>query len=586
MNQKKSNSRRSVLFQFFGTVAAIILLNVIVSFFNWRADLTEDKRFSLSENTIDLLENNEQLNERIFFKIYLEGDLPADMKHIRNNVQYILDEFIAYSGDKVQYEFIDPVGSDDKKFNEAVQEKIFNKGEGILPTYINSIDANSKEQLIVWPGAIVEFGGETVDIVQFFDRERIVLGENVQNLVDKTINDLEYKFISSIRRVTNQNRKSIGFLQGHGELNENQTREVRKELKKDYRVGNIEIEGKVGALDEIDALVIAKPQTRFTEKDKFIIDQFIMRGGKVLWSIDPIKVDRDSLVFTGETMGLTNDLNISDLLYKYGARLNNDIVLDDICTHELIRPKHVRPPGLPWIFYPLIQTSNHPIVNNLDPIKTEYTSSVVAVNPNDKDVQKTVLLTSSAKSKSLMAPVRINYGFAFEQYKPDFSDPKFGNNPIALLMEGKFSSPFENRISAAFLESPDYETKFKSVDNKMIILSDGDIINGSFVYYQNGKKKMSPKLLNIDRFNVMTKNGSPKFYYGNREFFLNAIDYLMGDNSLISIRSKTVNLRMLNEEKVNAEKGFWKALNILFPLIFVLLLAVVLLIFRKRRYAK
>ena len=586
MSKKNNNSKRSILLQFVGVMGIIILINVIVSFFSLRVDLTEDKRYSLSENTIALLKDDTKLRDRIFFKVYLEGDLPADMKNIRNNVKYILDEFIAYAGDRVQYEFIDPAGSDDEKFNRSVQEKIFSKGEGILPTYINSVDAGSKEQLIVWPGAVVEYNGVTVDVVQFFDREAIMLGENVRSLVDQTINDLEYKFISSVRRVTNTHPKSIGFLQGHGELNENQTREVRLALKRDYNVGDIEIEGNIHALDEIDALVVAKPIERFNEKEKFVIDQFVMTGGKVLWFIDAIDVNLDSLAFTGETMGLRRDLNIDDLLYKYGARINNDIVLDDICTHELIPPKHIRSPGLPWVFYPLIQTTSHPIVNNIDPIKMAYTSSVVPVNKNDKSVTKTILLSSSSQSKSLMAPVRINYGFAFEQYKHDLSNPKFGNNPVAVLLEGEFSSPFENRISNAFVNSPDFKSKFKSVPNKMIVVSDGDVIDGSFVYFQKGQKKMSPVPLNVDRFNVVTKNGSPKFNYGNKEFFLNAVDYLLGDNSLISIRSKSIKLHMLDGDKVAKEKGFWKTLNIIFPLLFIFIMAFVLLVIRRRKYAK
>lgn len=583
----KSKLKKGSLIQFISVIVFLICLNIISSIFNYRLDLTEDNRYSLSDNTKGLLQNDSILKDRIFFKIYLEGDLPAEFKNIRNNIQYILDEFIAYAGDNIQYEFINPTESDDDTYNRGLQERIFNKGEGILPTTVNSVDSDSKEQFRIWPGAIVEYQGNTADVIQFFDREMIVLGENVQNLVDNTINNLEFKLISSIRRVTNTNRKSIGFLEGHGELDENQTREVRNELKKDYNVGSISIDGKIDALVDLDALVVAKPLTAFTEKEKFIIDQFIMHGGRVLWFIDPIDVNRDSLAFTGETMGLSRNLNIeNDLIYKYGARINKDIIIDDNSTHELIPPNNLRAPGLQWIFYPLIQSGNHPIVNNIDPIKTEYTSSVEPVNLSDKKVKKTILLTSSNYSKSLMAPVRINYGFAFDKYKPDLKNSKFGNNPIALLLEGEFSSPFENRISEAFLSSDDYKSVFKSVKNKMLVVSDGDMINGSFTYFKSGQKKISPIPLSVDRFYVKTQNGTPKFYYGNKDFFLNAIDYLLDDNSLISIRSKTINLRMLDEDKMSEDKSFWKVINIITPIVLILLLAIVLLLFRKRKYGK
>lgn len=586
MGIKSKSAKTLAVVQFIVVVGIIFLVNIISSFVNARYDLTEDKRYTLSENTIGVLEEDGRLKDRIFFKIYLEGDLPADMQNIRNNIQNVLDEFRAYAGDKVQYEFINPNGEDDDKFNRQVQDKLYNKGEGILPTRVQSFESNSAEEFYVWPGAIVEYGGVTADVVQFFDRPVIVLGENLQSLVDNTVNDIEYKLISSIRRVTNVSAKSIGFLQGHGELSEKRTEEVRVALKKDYRVGDIEIGGKVDALDDIDALVVAKPTERFSEKDKFVIDQFIMRGGKVLWMIDPITFNEDSLVFTGETYGFSAELNIqNDLLYKYGARINNDLVIDNICTHEFIPPQHMQTPGAPWYFYPLIQTGKHPIVKNVDPIKMEYASSVEAVNQNDKKVKKTVLLKSSVESKRLLAPIRINYGFIVDQFKPDFSNPNFGNNGLAVLLEGVFSSPFKGRISAAFAESDAYDTKYESVPNKMIVIGDGDIIDGTFTFYQKGQKKLSPVPLNVDRFQVKTKNGSPKFNYGNKEFVLNAIDYLLGDESLISIRSKSISLRMLDDQKVKNEKVFWKTLNIAFPLIFILIVGLILLIIRKRKYA-
>ncbi len=581
------SSKRSTVLQFIMLIGILFFFNIIVSFFNVRIDLTEDKRYTLSENTINLLQENDRLKDRIFFKIYLDGDLPADMQNIRNNIQNILDEFIAYSGDKIQYEFIDPNGEEDKKYNLEVQDKLYNKGKGILPTRVQNFESNSAEEFYVWPGAVVEYGGVTADVVQFFDRPVIVLGENLQNLVDNTVNDIEYKLISSIRRMTTTEPSSIGFLQGHGELNEKQTEEVRNELRKDYRVGDVTIDGKIYALDDLDALVIAKPKQRFTEKDKFVIDQFIMRGGKVMWMVDPIIFNEDSLVFTGETYGFSADLNIqNDLLFKYGARINNDLVMDNVCTHEFIPPSHMRLPGAAWYFYPLIQTGEHPIVRNLDPIKFEYASSVEAVNKNDIKVKKTELLFSSLESKRLLAPIRINYGFIAEQFKPDFSNPKFGKNPMAVLLEGQFSSPFKGRISEAFTEDGAFETKYLSVPNKMIVVGDGDIIDGSFTFYQQGKKKMGPVPLNVDRFQVTTKNGSPKFHYGNKEFFLNAIDYLMGDASLIAIRSKSISLRMLDAKKAKTEKSFWKILNVLFPVIFVAILGLLLLVLRRKKYAK
>lgn len=585
MSSKKSTKFNSLI-TFLGIVLILFLVNILSYYNVKRVDLTEDKRYSLSEYTVDLLKDENRLKDRVFFKIYLEGDLPADMKTIRNEIKNTLDEFVAVAGDKIQYEFIDPDGSEDEDYNDQVKQNIFNKGEGILPTYLKAVSSSSAELQTIWPGAIVEYRGQTADVIQFFDREAIVMDENVRNLVDQTINNLEFKLISSIRRVTTVKKKRIGFLQGHGELDKKMTWDIRQALEKDYVIGDIEINEQLNAFDDIDALIIAKPTQAFNEKEKFIIDQFIMNGGKTLWFVDPIDVNLDSLAFTGETMGLARDLNIEkDLLFKYGVRINNDIIVDNQSTNELIPPNNLRPPGLPWIFYPLIYPEEHPICINIDPIHLKYASSIKIVNEADKNVKKTVLLKSSPESKSLLAPVRINFGFAFDQWKPDFSKPEFGNNPVAVLLEGKFKSPFENRISKAFIEDGAYQTKFTSVDNKMLVVSDGDMINSSYTYYQKGQKKMAPIPLHVDRMGVLTNNGSPKYVFGNREFIQNALDYLLGDNSLIGIRSKTITLRMLDSEKVNKEKSFWKFLNISIPLSFLVILGFVLYLIRRKKYA-
>jgi len=584
MRQNKK-SKSNLIINFVGIVAIIILVNVVATLFSTRIDLTEDKRYSLSENTIALLQDDAQLQDRVFFKIYLEGNLPADMKNIRNAVQYMLDEFIEVAGDNIQYEFIDPDGSEDKSFNDAVKQNIFNKGQGILPTYLRTVEGQTDEIKTIWPGALVEYGGITADVVQFFDREYIVMDDNVRDLVDNTLNQLEYKLISSIRRVTHLKKKRIGFLQGHGELDKKETWDIRQALEKDYVIGDITINGQLNAFEDLDALIIAKPDSSFNEKDKFIIDQFVMNGGKVMWFIDPINVNRDSLAFAGETYGLSRDLNIEkDLLYKYGVRINNDIIFDKQSTHELIPPNNLKPPGLPWGFYPLLSPEEHPITVNLDPIKSEYASSIKIVNEKDTAVKKTILLRSSNESKALMAPVRFNFGFAFDQYKPEVSNQQFANNPVAVLLEGQFSSPFENRISDLFLQGEAFKTKFKSEPNKMLIVSDGDIINSSYTYFTKGVKKKAPVPLNVDRFGVTTPNGASKFNYGNREFILNSIDYLLGDNSLIGIRSKTITLRMLDTEKIAKEKSFWKTINIFVPLLIIAIFALIQMIIRKKKY--
>ncbi|WP_175437524.1 gliding motility-associated ABC transporter substrate-binding protein GldG [Crocinitomix algicola] len=585
MTEKKVNSGKRDIINFIGIFAIILLANFILSFFFGRFDLTEDNRHSLSENTIQLLQDETRIKDRIFFKIYLDGDLPADFMKIRNAIQEKLDEFSVYAGDKIQYEFIDPNGEDDEDYNLEVQKKLYDEGNGIMPTDIEIIESGAKTSMIVWPGAKIEYKGSTVDQIQFFQKQFIGSNEDTRGLAEGTINNIEYQLISAIRRVTADDKKTVGFLGGHGELDFYQTGDVRAGLNRYYLIEDVEINGQIKALDDIDALVIAQPKKPFSEKDKFVIDQFVMNGGRVLWFVDPIDVNRDSLYFTGETYGISANLNIEkDMLFKYGARLNSNTILDQSCAPLAI-------PGLasgtaPWYFYPLLQRENHLITRSLDPIKAEYTSSVDPVNLEDKAVEKTVLLRSSLNAQEFKAPSRINYGII--NIEPNFNQTQGkGEYPVALMLEGEFTSVFENRIDDSFLNSPDFKTKFKSEPNKMLVVADGDIIRNEVdSRVENGKRMFRPIPLKYDIFGVMNPNGTPKYRYGNKEFFLNCVDYMLADFSLIDIRAKSITIRGLNEEKVAQSKEMWKVINIAFPLICIILLATFQIVSRKRKYAR
>lgn len=582
--KKRKYNRTADILSHVGVIAILILLNYVLSFSFGRFDLTEDKRHSLSDNTVELLQDEKRIEDRIFFKIYLDGDLPADIMKIRQAIKEKLDEFIIYTGDKIQYEFIDPNGEEDEDYNLEVQKIIY--GEGIMPCDIEIVQSGKAEIKTIWPGALIEYKGTTVDQVQFFDKKIIYNGENIRGLADRTINNLEYLLISAIRRVTADDKQKVSFLQGHGELKPHQTMDVRNGLNRYYLVDDIEIGGQLNALSETDALIIAQPQSAFSEKDKFVIDQFIMNGGRVLWFIDPVDVNRDSLYRTGQTYGMTANLNVEkDMIYKYGVRLNNNIIVDSDCGPIYI-PGH--PLGVvDWYFYPTLQRETHPITKNIDPIKAEYASSLDIVNESDTDVQKTVLLRSSYNSLIFKAPARINYSII--DVEPNFNDGEAGDYPVAVMLEGKFTSAFENRgISETFLNSPDFETKFKSDSTKMLVVSDGDVIRNEIVdsAFVNGKWRYRFVPTNVDAFGVQNPNGTPKYLYGNRDFVLNAVDYMLDDFSLIDIRTKTITLRVLDTDKVNKEKDFWKTLNVVFPLVIIMILAVGQVFIRKRKYAR
>jgi len=582
MSEGKTNSAKRDVLNYAGIVAIIILLNYVLSFFFGRFDLTEDKRYSLSENTIALLEDDERMKDRVYLKIYLDGGLPADIKKIRNSIREKLDEFKVYAGDKIQYEFIDPNGEDDEDYNIEVQKNIYS--EGISPTDIQIAQSGKVEVKTIWPGALIDYKGTTVDQIQFFNKRLIASNEDARGLADRTINNLEYKLISAIRRVTADDKQTIGFLQGHDELDEWQTADVRQGLDRYYLVEDVEINGQIGALDNVDALVVAQPKKPFNEKDKFVIDQFIMNGGRVLWFIDPLEINRDSLYYRGETYGISANLNIEkDMLYKYGARLNNNTLIDKDCGPIYI-PGH--PLGIvDWYFYPLLQRTDHPITKNIDPIKSEYASTVEIVNQGDADVQKTVLLKSSGNSLAFKSPVRINYSIV--DVEPNFNENGETDLPVALMMEGRFTSAFENRLTQEFTASPDFKTRFKSDSTKMLVVSDGDIIRNEVeTKVIDGETRYRAIPLNVDVFGVQNPNRTSKYIYGNRDFVLNSIDYMMDDNSLIDVRAKTITLRVLDTQKAYEEKSFWKILNIGFPLLCIFILGLVQFFLRKKKFAK
>lgn len=584
MSDSKVNSPKRDVINYIGVFAIIILANYILSFFSGRFDLTEDKRHSLSENTIALLQDDDRIDDRVFLKIYLEGDLPADIMKIRNALEEKLEEFIVYAGDKIQYEFIDPNGEDDPAYNLEVQKNIYS--EGISPCDIQIIKSGQAEIRTIWPGALIEYKGKTVDQIQFFNKRIIYAKEDIRGLADRTINNLEYKLISAVRRVTATGKKTVAFLQGQDELDEWQTADVRSGLNRYYLVDDVEINGQLNALDEVDALVIAQPKKAFTEHDKFVIDQFIMNGGKVLWFVDPLDVNRDSLYRTGETFGISANLNIEkDMIYKYGARLNANMIIDKDCGPIYI-PGH--PLGIvDWYFYPLAQRSDHPITKNIDPIKGEYTSSVEAVNIEDKDVTKTVLLHSSGNSQIFKTPARVNYGIV--DVEPNFNkgEPEDAEFPIAIMLEGKFTSAFENRMPDALLNTPDFVTKYKSDSTKMLVVSDGDIIRNEVdSKVQDGQTLFKAIPLAADVFGVTNPNNTPKYVYGNKDFVLNSIDFMLDDFSLIDVRAKTITMRVLDVQKINDSKTFWKVLNIGLPLLLVLCLAIFQLVMRRAKYAK
>jgi len=544
------------------SILVIVLLNVVASFVFHRFDLTSEKRYTLSDATKNLLG---KLDETVYVKVYLEGDFPAGFKRLRDETREMLDEFRTYSNNNIEYEFIDPSENPDKKQQNEVYKQLFDKG--LQPTNLEVKEESGTSQQVIWPGALVSYKGHEAP----WQLLKTQLGVSPEGQLNNSVQALEYEFASTIRSLTTTINNEIGFIEGHGELDTLYVDDIKNALGQFYGLKRVKIDGQLDALDGLAAIVVAKPDTTFSKEDKFVIDQFIMRGGKVLWCIDALETRIDSLARNGRTLAVPYDLGLEEMLFKYGARINQNMVLDlqssALPVNTAYRGQAPKIELKPWIYSPVIlPTQKHPIVKNLDAIKLDFTSSIDFVEA--PGIEKTVLLTTSKNSKTINAPVRVDMRIMqFRQEEAQFKNPK---QPVAVLLEGEFESVFRNRaFPPEFLK--EYEFKKKGVHNKMIVIADGDVIRND-VQTSSGK----PYPLGYDKYTNQT--------FGNKDFILNCVNYLCDDSGLISVRSRELTLRLLDKKKIKTERLKWQLINTCVPLLLVLLYGVIHFIRRKRKY--
>lgn len=563
---KKGTSRKISLLQLLLALVILVLLNNLGSYVFYRFDLTSEKRYSLSPATKELVKS---LDDVVLVKVYLEGEFPAGFKRLRSETKEMLDEFRAYAGDNLQYEFINPSeSSDEKKRNEVYQHLV---KEGLQPTNLTVKEEGSKSQQIIFPGAIFSYKNRNIAVQLLKSR----LGVSSEEMLNSSIQQLEYEFSNSIRKLSNPQKKNVAFIKGHGELDQLHSTDIARSLSEYYTVKQIALDSNIHALEGFDAAIVAKPDSVFSEKDKFILDQFVMNGGKMMWFIDPVYAEMDSLQNKqGMTFGISNPINLDDLLFKYGVRLNDNLVQDlQAAPIPIVTGYSGNQPQqslFPWFYMPLVVPENiHPIVTNLNAIKFEFASTLDTVS--NAGVKKTILLHTSKYSKVLNSPVRISLGIV--QQEPKQEQYNKHNLPLAVLLEGKFESVFKNRIPPAIANSNEIKFKAQSAATKMIVVSDGDVI-------KNAVSKSSGKVypLGFDRYTNQM--------YGNTNFILNSMNYLTDNSGLISIRSRELTLRLLDKEVLKSDKFFWQLLNTLLPILLLLIYGVLQFYIRKRNYSK
>ncbi|MGI8892333.1 MAG: gliding motility-associated ABC transporter substrate-binding protein GldG [Bacteroidia bacterium] len=545
-------------------IAIIIFANIISSFVFTRIDLTTEKRYSLSPTTIDLIKS---LDDVVYFKVYLEGDFPAPFKRLRNATKEMLDEMRAYSNGNIEYAFINPSASSDPQERQDIYKQLYERG--LQPTDLEERGSEGTSTRIIWPGAIVTYMSNDQSLLLLKQQA----GAGTEAMLNNSIQNLEYEIANTLRKLSQQVKPHIAFVEDHGALNQHRVADITRELSGYYHVQRIRMDEQLKSLNGFQAVVIAKPDSAFTEKNKFILDQFIMRGGKMLWVLDYMSVSMDSLQNAVETMAMGKNLNLDDILFRYGARINYDLIQDMkaapipvVTGYVANKPQQTL---LPWYYFPLLSpASAHPIVKNMNMVKAEFASSLDTIGI--KDVQKTILLSSSKFSRLLYAPVRVSLNAMREEPNPEqFNRPY---QAVAVLLEGYFSSVFQNRIPPQIADAQEINFKEKSVLNKMIVISDGNIIENQI---RSSTGNFFP--LGYDRYTNTV--------YGNKNFILNCVDYLLDDTGLISLRTKEFKLRLLDKPKVDEEKTTWQAINLVAPVILVLIFGIIKSFIRRKRYA-
>ncbi len=542
----------------------LILLNVVASVLFTRVDLTSEKRFTLSETTKDLVRD---LEDVVFVRVYLEGDFPPGFRKLQSSTREMLDELRIYSEGNIEYEFIDPSENPDPKERNRLYQQLASKG--VQPTNLREQDQGSESQMIIFPGAIVTYRSNEVPLMLLQDQA----GASTEVMLNNSIQSLEYAFANTIRKITSLIPQRVLFVEGHGELPENEVADIMRELGSFYLVDRKRIDGQLKALDGYNAIVIAAPDSAFTDKDKFIIDQYIMKGGRALWLVDGATASMDSLQSSDFTIAMPHDVQIGDMLFRYGTRINTDLVLDlqsapiPVVTGYIgNRPQQTL---LPWYYFPVvIPESDHPVVNNLPGIRFRFASSMDTVGA--KGVVKTPLLRSSKYSRASITPARVD--LEIMQEEPDPAQFRDSDLMLAVLLEGVFTSSFKNRIVDQIASSEEIGFKESSDTTAMIVISDGSVI-------QNDIRRANGTIipLGLDRYTGQV--------FGNKNFILNCIDYLCDDSGLMAVRSKEFKLRILDATRVSEEKFSWQLINLIVPLILILLLAVLKFYFRKRKYA-
>ena len=561
MTASKKNNLKSVLI----ILAVVLLLNAIGNSFFHRFDLTQDKRYTLSPTSLNIIK---QVQNPLYIKVYMQGDLPAEFKRLQLETKQLLEEFQAYNSNIV-FEFVDPLENEDASMDNI--KELYRKG--LTPINITVDDKGKQSQAMVFPWAIAIYDNKEVNIPLL----KNIMGASTTQKVIGSVQHLEYSIAEGLNKITKAKQKKIAVIKGNGELQDILMAKFLLQVRESYHIGPFTLDSvakspvaSLKALEKYDLAVIAKPTETFSDAEKQVLDQFIINGGKTLWLIDQVTAEMDSLYdSSGTTLAYPKDLNLNDMFFKYGIRINPDLVKDEqgspikLATGEQGSATQFQ--EFNWKFAPQVYPNSlHPIVKNLGGIKFDFANSIDTLK---NGIKKTMLLQSSQYSKKIGTPSEISLNSVVEETSPrDYANK--GKIPLAVLLEGSFHSMFENRVLP--FEQKTFQATGK--ENKMIVISDGDLIKNQL------DKNFQPVELGYDQ-----RSGN---LYDNKDFLINCVNYLLDDTGLINIRSKDLDLPLLDKEKVYENYTRTQLITIGLPIVILLLFGVVFTFLRKRKYSK
>ncbi|WP_432671136.1 gliding motility-associated ABC transporter substrate-binding protein GldG [Flavobacterium sp. SM2513] len=538
-------------------IVILIVVNALSAQFFKRFDLTSDKRYTLSETTLNTLKN---VKEPINIDVFLDGDFPVEFKRLQSETYQLLEEYKAYNSNII-FKFNNPNG-DASNAEQFTSELI---GYGFTPTNINQNNKGKKELIQIFPWAIANIGEKSVRIPLLVNN----YGNKPEENINKSVQLLEYAFTDAITKLISTQKKKIAILKGNGEISDKYMSDLLLNAKEYYALGEFNLDSltndlpkTLANLKRFDMALIVKPTQAFSDEEKYILDQYVMQGGKTMWLMDQVSIDLDSL-YNEERQSLAypRNLNLDDMFFKYGVRINPRLIQDLLSTPVTAQSPTGEDFPIDWLYSPIIRSEeNHPINKNINLVKLEFANQMDTLN---NGIKKTVLLKSSPQSKPVGAPLLVN----LNQFMDDLDESKFneGNQIIGTLLEGNFTSAFNNRIKPFKIS----DNKDQGVATKMIVIADGDIVNYNYINkkpVQNGYDQWTQQI------------------YGNKDFLINSINYLLDDDGLINIRSKNIELPLLDEQKVNEKYTLSQIVTVGLPIVLLVVFGFAFTYIRKRRY--